>query len=521
MGVGRETFTMNKNNTNDLFVSGINEAEIYRSKSVLQNYENNIINAETSAKYQAINKRITIDFSKQRIKRGWYQKCLFKNSDFTLVGAVGSRFIGSSFSECIFDGANFQFCDFTDAVFGKQKMLQASNFSQSNFCSAIFDGTDIENSSFSQIQFYKTQFTNCNMSYSTFENTIFDCANFENVFMPDVNLEFAEFKNIKMNNVVLPFHQIPFIFGGIDYLSSTKDNVWIYSDKHKEKKMRVQDYLELLDVFETSFLGTKTTSPDFFPLANIYLATGRFNEAYDAISAGLIESLLGRDFRMVKFLCKLAVSKNVFSNSQLLKLYEIIVLQYTSEQFNQSDRLNYDMHINEIKSILINFSKDYTSSHILLTTDITSDDYSKIGAIQEFIEECMKASGISPEQCYVEIRHNSPPLSFWIYLNAHANQIAMFAGLVSYALTNNDALLNQAISVAASLSSIGSFVVGLNSLSKHNPQSANIDKKLLTQNKQIAENMQQKLKKSNINVNFKLGLLTGLEFKMDVERCYK
>ena len=43
-------------------------------------------------------------------------------------------------------------------------------------------------------------------------------------------MEYSEFSNVQMKNVVLPFAQLPFIFGGLDYILLTNDNISVSAD---------------------------------------------------------------------------------------------------------------------------------------------------------------------------------------------------------------------------------------------------------------------------------------------------
>lgn len=48
----------------------------------------------------------------------------------------------------------------------------------------------------------------------------FEFAEFENIYFRRANfsMDYSEFNHIKINHVILPFTQLPFIFGGLDYL---------------------------------------------------------------------------------------------------------------------------------------------------------------------------------------------------------------------------------------------------------------------------------------------------------------
>ena len=101
----------------------------------------------------------------------------------------------------------------------------------------------------------------------SFENTVFDNVKFKRVTFSDLNIDFAEFHCIEMEDTILPFSQIPYAFGLLDYLINTQDKVYITSASSSDKKITAQEYISLLENFEIYYINTKS----YFPLANIYL----------------------------------------------------------------------------------------------------------------------------------------------------------------------------------------------------------------------------------------------------------
>lgn len=376
--------------------------------------DNKIFEIAIGAKYSG-------DYSRKSIKRSNLTKCQFENANFTRVAATGSKFLNSDFIDCIINNANFQYCDFSGTSMtsiSDKCLIEGSNFSESIFSNSTLKQIVIMGCSFSQVLFYNTVINNCNISSTTFENATFINSEFKNLELRNLNLEYAEFINVKMDNVILPFAQMPYTFGGLTYLFETKDNVFLSSKINSEKKINIKTYKESLKNLEKYYISIN----EFFPLANIYLAQKKEHLAFQAIANGLVYSVQVKDFRMLKFFCRLASSSNSFSGNQLSQLYTKIHKLLPVEHLSINELHDYEIHIGEIRSLLLNNNANKICAQMSLKTNIDSTKINKLGFLLQILNEALKLNSPNLKWDMIEIRHNSP---YELFLQLSENNYAV------------------------------------------------------------------------------------------------
>ena len=98
-------------------------------------------------------------------------------------------------------------------------------------------------------------------------------------------------------------------------------NTYIYSASNKDKKISINNYFELVPSFEKyyEFIGKA------FPLCNIYIYQNDGQKLQKAMLSGLFKSIQQRDFRSLKFLCKLIAANNLFTINQRRVFYDDII----------------------------------------------------------------------------------------------------------------------------------------------------------------------------------------------------
>ena len=128
-------------------------------RELLQKYDNMEFSELQYKGYKLEN--VPDDFTGQRIKNGDYEECSFNGNSFKYVGAAGTRFRACTFTGCVIQGANMQFCDFSNSRIQSNKntktMLDASNLNQSCFYKTELHDLLVENTSISQSQFFQTK----------------------------------------------------------------------------------------------------------------------------------------------------------------------------------------------------------------------------------------------------------------------------------------------------------------------------------------------------------------------------
>lgn len=487
-----------------------------RSLAKLSKYDGHYFSVEKDEGYDAIIKK---DFNGKRIKNGYFKNCSFEGTSFAFTGGAGTRFIGCNFDDCIFNGANFQFCDFTTATFSSEKSIEACNFNQSTFNNATLKHISVKNTSISQAQFIDSNIENVVFEHSTMQENHFKNTYMSNVSFAESNLEYSIFENVEMNNVILPFHQVPYIFGALQHLIDTPNTVQIAFANSQKPPIELSEYLNLMPHFCTCY----EEQFEYFPLANIYLAARQYDKAFAAIENGISYCLCMKDFRKLKMLCKLAVQSKHYERKQLLSLYQLICNSYMSIEFSESDRYYYGMHIDEIKSILLNPLEHNIKLHMVLSTNITYKNYDDLGIIISLLEDCMKLYNISPDHSEIDIRHNSQPISILTNILAqNAENVVMCMCTLESIVSSNDFSLIAAVGLVSGVITIAEFIQNKYDESKGSFEDKRLERIEIPPEKiSFINRKRQQLKEKDISIQVKLSLLNGLDVNIHKKIDYK
>lgn len=347
------------------------------------------------------NTTVTKDFYRKALKRVNVVGTFFLDCNFSGVAATGSKFSNTKFQNCNFTGSNFQYCSFNKVRFCKSSSIKGANFSHSVFTNCDFSEITIIESTF-----YDSYFENCTFSKSviktdTLENTTMCNCYIEDIDLAHLNLEYMQFNTVKMNNVVLPPYQIPYIIGAPSYLKNTEEKVYVYTDNGN---ITIKEYSHLYNDLIVYFYNER----NFFPIANILIATGKDNEAFEYIKQGIEEASDYFDFRMIKHYCRLACSNNNFTHEQLKYLYTLITNLSYNDIWDINTLHSYMLNIGEIKEILLNNYEKKHRVEFIIKTSIDKDDLNSINLLYNQINAVINENCSSDHIDSIELRHNSP-----------------------------------------------------------------------------------------------------------------
>lgn len=353
----------------------------------------------------------------------------------SLYGAHGAVFTGdydlgrishNYFSECIFQGASLKSVAGSGSIFSDVKFIETdlthSLFQNSTLERCCFDTCQLEGSNMSECYIQETIWSECpsgiaNMASSYLKKCQFlstkpgnladsylDDVYIENIRLTNINMEFTSFKNIHMNNVVLPFSQMPYIFGGLEYLIDTADSVRISSHINNLHSISLDEYIDVLKDMEVFY----SYREEYFPLANIMLAFHRYDEALGAILYGIKHSAIQRDFRMCKYYCRMITENGNFSADTLNALYQVLCDATPVYELAEPQYYQYLQHMPEIKSMLVENPNRYP--HVLLTleTNINYQEAAPISILLTYLDELIHLDGSFLVNPSITIRHNSP-----------------------------------------------------------------------------------------------------------------
>ncbi|PWJ50490.1 pentapeptide repeat-containing protein [Faecalicatena contorta] len=317
---------------------------------------------------------ISKDLSKKMYRQSYYKKCLFKDANLMNIGFAGSKFIDTKFEDCIFSNGNLHSCTFKDVVFtsssNKTNNLDNAGFHKSTFTNCTFENLFIYSSGFTETIFFRVKFINCTIRLCSLENAQFADCTFINVNMSTLNIEYVDFENIKAQDCIFPFHTICSAYGLLSQLTEFGNNK-IFSAY--SETLSIQEYKKLLPDFQKYYCKNEK----YFPLTNIYIATNELDLAYESIMAGIIRTIQVRDFRSLKYFCKLVYLNNIFSVKQRRFLYENINKWISTEQFSLAEYHDYQLSASMIRDLLLNEDSKKPTLIFYLETNINPYEMEK------------------------------------------------------------------------------------------------------------------------------------------------
>lgn len=362
-----------------------------------------------------INMTVTGKYDDYSLKRSSLIESEVKEASFNNTAFTGSYFSDVTFGNTNFDESNMQYCQY---IHSKLECIDihSSNLSYSSFFNTKFIHVNFRGSTVAEILFEQCVFEDCTFMSSMLENTVFIQCTFCDVVFKSTNIEYMEFKNCKFKNVCLPMAQVSYVFGLFQSIENLDNDIKLIAD---DKIITLDEYKTLIDAFIIYY----TSISEYFPLANIYLARGEVDAAYDSIVFGMERAIVQRNFRMLKFFCKQAKQKNVFPYHKLKALYVLIEKYVAEQKFNMYEQRNFIYNIGEIRSILLENMDDFPTARISLRTNIDSSESEKIMQTIEYIDSAISES-CTQKISHIEYHHNSDA-NFVIHLSANYMEIIL------------------------------------------------------------------------------------------------
>lgn len=326
-----------------------------------------------------------------------FQKCRFDEACVT-----GAIFRNCKFIDCSLDRADFEFCEFYHCEFNIKK-IDGCSFNSSSFIDTSFGNVFFDCCTFTGAFFQRCVFDRAQIKFSTLENALFKKCGFYNMDIRYLNMDYIDLEQPHMENVVLPLSQVSFIFGGPQYLKETTDAVFIAKGDHG-RMTSATFFQQVVPLLRSHFQKTK----QFFPLANLCFAIGNYKDGICAVKEGVRASMAIRDFRMLKYFCKLAADSDVFPPRTLRDLYHNYICRLYPQYSAEVDIPNYARHITEIKALLFSKAKRPTIC-LSLKTDINQGEHHKLGKLVDCLFAMAKCRGaFQKDDIEVVLGYHSP-----------------------------------------------------------------------------------------------------------------
>lgn len=333
----------------------------------------------------------------------FFKKCDFDGTTFAGINGIASNILNCCFRRVEFRDSGMAFSDFSGTHFVENTTLINCSCTECSFLNAEFSDVFAEGSVFDRSYFIDTKFINTEFCHCSFEDTLFQNVNVKSCNLIHANLEYASFRNLRADESNFPFWGILRTFGGLETVRRCENSTIQYSDG--AKKFTAEQFLACLMDLQPYF----AQKHEYFILANINIFYGKQKDALYYIMIGLKHSLKQRDFRMVRYLCRLASTNHFFTSKELRQLYEALVTNSQISLMNDHQYQLYLREIAEIKRLLIDNPFFRPQMVITCSTEFDPEDYEGLGDFLRFFEQTIHRK---LPQCsyYYSVRHNSPPV---------------------------------------------------------------------------------------------------------------
>lgn len=389
-----------------------NDTQVKKAVNILEKYIS-LMQNDNRIFEKGNNLVLNGDFNDVSLKRSTLIDSKIQEVNFGNAALTSSYFFNTDFNDSRFDKSNMQYCQFIQNKW-ENIVILSTNLSYSSFYGVTFKNVTFEGSTVAEILFEKCYFENCKFASSMMENTVFLCCTFLDVKFSNSNIEYMQLKECKLKNVFFPMSQFSYIYGILHALGDNKNDIMLSADSNT---ISLKEYLDLKEYFIVYY----TSVQEYFPLANFYLAENKKKLAFNCIVMGMRRSIIQRNFRMLKFFCKLAKQGNIFSYEVLKKLYASIEAYVSEQKFNIYEQRSFIHNIGEIRSTLLESFDEFPTARIAMQTNIDSKESEKVMQFIEFIDNEINDL-CTRKISHIEIRHNSD-CNFIAYICAHYNEL--------------------------------------------------------------------------------------------------
>lgn len=352
-----------------------------------------------------------------RVSHSYFSNCTFQDALLNRIAGSGSIFTHINFENTDLSSSDFQNCTITFSEFGN------CNLKSCNMSNCYISDTKWIDCELQGFNLSGSYLKNCSVLYNhSNPGNLCDCY-FENVVfeghrLTNMNLEFSRFKAVKMKDVVLPFSQMPYIFGGLTYLLNTSDNIRISSHINEKNSISVEEYIEVLHDMIIFYSYKK----EYFPLANILLALQYEREAWQTVFEGIVSASNQRDFRMCKYFCELITSEGDITSKQMQSLYQALIKNAPIQTLSNAQYYEYSKYIPEIRALLLDNPNNQPHGTLMLTTNLAISESQKISTLLSGLDTLIHLECCPLERPSIEITHSSP-LAFIVHLCGNATII--------------------------------------------------------------------------------------------------
>lgn len=338
-----------------------------------------------------------------RVSHSYFSGCTFQDAFLDKVAGPGSIFSHVFFENTDLSSSGFQNSTITFCKY------ENCNLKSCNMSNCYVSDTDWIDCILQDFNLSGSYLKNCSVLHNrsnpgNLGDCYFDKVHFEGHRLTNMNLEFSHFKAVTMEDVVLPFSQMPYIFGGLIYLLNTRDNISISSHINEKDRISIEEYVDVLHDMIVFYSYKK----EYFPLANILLALGYEREAWQTVLEGIVMASNQKDFRMCKYFCELITSEGNITNTQMQFLYRALIQNSPIQTLSEAQYYEYCKYIPEIRTMLLDNPNKQPHGTLMLTTNLTVSESQNISTLLFCLDSFLHLECCPLERPSIEITHNSP-----------------------------------------------------------------------------------------------------------------
>ena len=334
------------------------------------------------------------------LKRSHLVKCNFDNAIFDHTSFCGAILENVTFkANCKFESVYLEQSVLSDVTFEKGIHIENCNFSSSQLKNLSFSESELRGVYFDNCTLYDCSFNNCKIRASMFDGAFLSNCSLINCNMRNLNIEFAIMENCDLSGTTISFFQFPYIIG---IFSKTNKIEKSYVGINKTQTIPINEYLRDIDDVLIYFSGLK----EFFPLANLYYAMGKYDIAYNCILSGIKKSLSTNDIRMIENYCKLGQAYDLLSISDIKDILKDVDKAIETKRHHHMYGLLLAKSYHLKAAISQNNSK--AKLEITINTNVDANHFDIIGEFCNDIDSIISSLLGDRISTTYQLSHNSP-----------------------------------------------------------------------------------------------------------------
>jgi hypothetical protein len=153
---------------------------------------------------------------------------------------------------------------------------------------------------------------------------------------------------------------------------------------------------------------------EYFPLANCYDVKGDNKRAQESNEAGIKQSVLTRDFRLLYYYCLQATYVFKYTQKTRAEIYRNINRDLQSVSLSPAEYYQFGHYFPMIKRLLFDNPAGSPTLSVSMRTNIESSDHEGLGSFLHLLETLQSNTGLHLDGQHIEVRRNSPAVIDWL-----------------------------------------------------------------------------------------------------------